>query len=290
MNADKPITSAEHSEGGDGSMLPIDPASGRTNPRGRTTIVQAKREAAKPPLDLHESVVSKYFAREPITGKIVPDAALSKAGQVMGEATAMAEQAAASFTDICRDPRFTKTQAMARAGQSVNTLTDKAMGKIGDAQNVIEEALHQSLNANTYPSAAKVNAAYAAEIRSVLRELSPDKRSAVISQAITDNDEQVLAAVLGGHGFLIGETAESRESRIAEYRQKKYPAAFEREARLKKARAAIERARNALRGWRAKTLNDSDIAKAVREANAARHAALAADRAADNPLNHTENE
>lgn len=200
----------------------------------------------KVPLSVNEATITTFHERDPRTGHVVADESIDALAASVGSARAAAEALVAFRTTTLADTTRTadarrlaiRKQAL-RLAESQGPRLDAARQRVQGDLAAIEREIHA-------PPA--IDAGLAAEIRAALRGMAKGDREKLIGEAIAANDEELLAALLRGRGFMVG-VSESRLTAWRDAWQRAHRAqAYARRQRLQKAMEAQDRAGRAFLG------------------------------------------
>lgn len=224
------------------------------------------------PLALHEATIEHYRRKD-----AAPDAELEALGAAMAQARQDIERFAVLAEAISTDRTHTVESNALRLRQAAVRAGERAAVCLDGARVRAEKAVEQIRTATYAPPAPKDDAAarLEVEIRQRLAAMPHQDRGKVIAAAIKDDDDLMVGAILRAPPMLCGMSQVEHNYRRALWRQRRYPNEVDREQRLEKAVAALDRGGAAMLAF-IKTMTASPEAeaaetgvKAVAEAQAA---------------------
>ena len=126
---------------------------------------------------------------------------------------------------------LTREKAVASALKTVQASLDRGRAELDQVRTELNAPIAQPKNPHT-----------AAEIRAHLKGLSREKRAELLNDAITQGDEETVAAALSGPGYLAGFAPHESEHFRTQYQRTRNPDGWERLSKLEKAQEVAERA------------------------------------------------
>lgn len=194
------------------------------------------------PLSLAPEAVAMHYKRDRLNGgAIVPDTSLAALETSMRGADEEMQRVVALAAT--RDPTVTVEAHALKIRDVAMQAAERAAGKL-DAARAAAMADIQRIQAETAapPTPRDPNAVQLeAEIRSRLASMDDKQRGVAIAKAIADGDDLVVGAFLRGPAMLTGVGDAEREMRRALWRKARFPEKVDREERLGKAIAAVDR-------------------------------------------------
>jgi hypothetical protein len=156
------------------------------------------------PISLHEAVIAKHFARDPRAREIIEDREIEAMHAAMVRAREAAEHALDAHGKIMGNVMRTQVANMREARKVAFQHFESAAREIDKARARTEAEIARIEAAISSPGEPK-NAADAFQreaIRNVLAAMPPEKRTAAVSAAIEEDDQDVLQAVFTGPTIL----------------------------------------------------------------------------------------
>ena len=221
----------------------------------------------KAPIDVTELGIARHQARDRQTRAIVRDPALDALFDSAKGAREVSERLAALAEAVGKDESQTPAGRALKVRQSALQSAQTVAARLDHARQTAQAERERLAKATSAPLIR--DAAHAAEIRRALSGMSDKRRGEIIAEAITAGDQDVVAAVLTGPGFLSGLGVEEQESRRHAWRSAHCPAELDRLQRLDKALADHERVVRAFLGYVRKLASDEGPAKLHEAANKA---------------------
>ncbi|TPL06423.1 hypothetical protein FJ938_13165 [Mesorhizobium sp. B2-4-14] len=201
------------------------------------------------PLSLTPELIAKFYKRDPANGGTIPDAALSGIEAAMRAAFEEINRVGAVGSQL--DPTVTPQAHALRVRDIALKAVERAAGRL-DAARAAAMADIARIEAETSAPPAPRDAhavQMEAEIRSMLRNMDAKARGAAIAKAISDGDDLVVGAFLRGPAMLTGVGEAEREMRRGAWRKQRHPEKTDRQERLQKAIAAVDRGGSAMLAW-----------------------------------------
>ena len=195
------------------------------------------------PLALAPEVFDRHHDRQP-GGKINVDHAVSIASAAANESRDLARLAISLHHAVLSDETMPLSARLTRAKSAAGPLLTKAATRLEAALTKVASELAQSRRETAAPLCA--DPGMAAELRSVLRSATPERRGELIAKAIADGDDTLTAALFNGHAVASGMAADELEARRHIWRKKNHPAAAARQERLAACERDLKVAGNAL--------------------------------------------
>jgi hypothetical protein len=229
------------------------------------------------PMIINEALIEKHFARDPITRELVADDVLGEMAAAMKAARVGAEQMAEVHASVSANTSMLPDARTLQIRKTVTTLGERAAARLDGARSKALAELDRLRRETSAPPVPgnQLIAALEAESRSALRSMGAKHRGRVIHSAIENGDDVVVGAILRGPPMLSGLTDAEREMRRSVWRKKRHPGVLDREERLGRAVAALERGGSGLIALVA-DITDSPSAKRAAATAAAAHAAIEA--------------
>ncbi len=194
------------------------------------------------PLSLTPEAVTMFHKRDRLNGgAIVPDAAISAMeGSMKAAAEEMQRVVAVAAT---RDPTVTVEAHALRVRDAALKAAERAAQRLDAAREAALADVARIQAETSAPPAPRDSVAMQIEIeiRSKLAGMDDKQRGEILAKAIRDGDDAIIGAALRGPSFLTGMGDADREMRRAAWRNARHPEAVDRELRLQKAVAAVDR-------------------------------------------------
>ena len=214
------------------------------------------------PLALHEAAIEQYRRKDVSDAELdVLHAAMAQARQDIERFCAFAEAVTADKTSTPAANALKLRQAALRAGE-------RAGDRLDQARVHAEKGIEQIRKATWSPPPPKDDAAarLEVEIRQRLAAMPHEDRGKVIAAAIKDDDDLMVGAILRAPSMLTGMSQVEQDYRRAMWRQRRYPNEVDREQRLEKAVAALDRGGTAMLAF-IKAMTASPEAEAAEQAS-----------------------
>jgi hypothetical protein len=232
----------------------------------RDIIIPAKK-VIEIPLSLQAAAkfVEKHKGRE-------DDAILNAMANAASTISDAAEHIKSSTEKILANQMADPLKNVANARRRVKEIADSSAARVTSTRDKIELKIAE-LEAATLPSPRKdtvgaIAAIEAAEVRTMLRSVSPDKRLKVVRDAIESADAPFVAAAISGSSHLSGlsqaETAIARDL----WGRRHHTNTVERVERLKGALGQLDRVSALFSKWSGEILSDKSVAVAAAERSA----------------------
>ena len=223
------------------------------------------------PLALHEATVEQYRRKD-----VSPDAELEALGSAMAQARQDIERLAA-FAEAVSADRRAPLQAKRSTATSGSEGGRACRGSPRSGTRPRREGCRTDQNSNVAPPRQRTMPppGWRSRSRQRLAAMPHEDRGKVIAAAIKDDDDLMVGAILRAPPMLSGMSQVEQNYRRALWRQRRYPNEVDREQRLEKAVAALDRGGAAMLAF-IRTMTASPEAeaaeqsvKAVAEAQAA---------------------
>ncbi|MCP5340340.1 MAG: hypothetical protein R3E75_11590 [Steroidobacteraceae bacterium] len=150
------------------------------------------------------------------------------------------EQVAKARTAANSNEAWTAAQRLLQVGKLAEQTLERATKSFDTAHKQLNDfvtALDKNLSA---PLDGLVSATLAQEIRSYVRNLPDDKRSAFVTEALKKGDKQALGALLSAPGYLCGLSEIQQKHYLRQFHETSNPVAVARLAVAKRALELIE--------------------------------------------------
>lgn len=190
------------------------------------------------PPSIHEALITRHFARDPLTRETIQDPILAEAQEAMQIARQSAEKARRVAEAIMANEMATiparHRQIRTESWRAVEGALRRLDGARERARREVE-TLEKATSAPPRPHDAG-SAIIASEVRSRLAAMKSTARRSAIDAALRDGDDFVLGAVLNAPAMLSGlDSREEHDVLRARWRQTRHGAEVDRVARLGRA-------------------------------------------------------
>lgn len=219
---------------------------------------------------LHEAVMDKFLSDK--KGRPVVDPVIDAMKEAVRAMRLGVEDCKTATKTILANEMNTPINNI-RAAANVNHKKFLRVAGLIDATNGLTKQEMQRLWESTY---APKNSPYSGEIRAGIKAMTRDERVKTINEALKNNEDEVIAAILHGPLLLTGMQEGEREYFRTYWRAKRFPQEVEREQRLKKATEILERLANYSIAYVEHLTDTSEVNRAEETERAARAAIEAA--------------
>lgn len=193
---------------------------------------QTARTTRQLPDSLNPANWKNPVFNDPDTGQLLPDVAIAaNAHESVANAVIRVERMAAK-----PDPFHTRAAHLRGLEQQQHRAMKQAAQAVDTAKAAIEG--HYDRLAADEAEALEPDD-FATEIRTHFRALAPNKRIALVQDAIKQGDAKTVAAVFSGPAYLSGLTGEQQEQYRSQYLQANLPELHAKRQRLGKAGALL---------------------------------------------------
>ncbi len=226
------------------------------------------------PPSLHEAMVERHIALDPITRAQLPDTDISGLAAAMAASRRSAEQIAELARMLLADQSRTPEAAALELRKNALAVGEKA-ARVLDTARARVGAVIKLLDAETFsppPPRDAVALALESEVRGTLARMTPEKRRKAIALALNGGDETICGAVLRAPAMLTGMDDNELAHTRLRWRLSRHPEKAGRMERLQKAAEDADRGGNLLMSFIEKVSNSPAARIAQSRADAATRA------------------
>jgi len=211
---------------------------------GSRSATQVPPSRPKPSPSINEAVIDRYHPKDPATGDIVPDNIVSRLSVAVGAARLAAEKAQRVAEAIMANEFWTVAARHKAVQDKCHRITEPVLSTLDNALAACRKEIETLTTKTAGPPRPQDAAGYflASEVRQRLASLSNEDREAAFAQALADEDEAALGAVLVGSPMLSGITKARQQMLRAAWQKQRFAPELARIERLQKALTDTERA------------------------------------------------
>jgi len=193
---------------------------------------------------IHEDVISRHYKSDPATKGFVADPIISRLADTVQVARLAAERstrvAEAIFENVMMTVPARHRETKAKTWRIVQPVLLDLDSAFGATRRELERLEDATKGPRRLLDAGSNYLEH--EVRQRLATMAPNDRAKAVSQALTDDDEMVLSAILNAPPMLTSMSATEHQMLRAQWRKRKWGDEIDRIGRLQKALDDAERA------------------------------------------------